>query len=287
MDLRGLLFGLGGLGACRLIGELDHGQAFGQLQRGLKALGQPLRDIGTHDDAVHHHVDVVRKLLVEHRRFGELMERAVDLDPLKTLLEVFGKLFAVLALAAAHHRRQQVKPGAFVQRQHPVDHLADGLAFDRQAGRRRVGHAGARPEQAHVVVDLGDGRHRRARVLRGGLLLDRNSRRQAVDLIDVRLLHHLQELPGVGREQLHVAALALGVDRIEGERRLAGAGEAGEHHELVTRDLEVDPLEIVLAGTANADRAKPACVGLLAVGLEHFIHRSIPDYAHKQSRART
>ncbi len=248
-----------GVGAGRRVGELDDRQPFGELQRGLKTFGQALGDVGAHDDAVHHHVDVVRKLLVEHRRFGELMELAVDLDPLEALLEVFGEFLAVLALAAAHDRRQQVEPRAFGQRQHPVDHLADGLAFDRQAGGRRVGHADARPQQAHVVVDLGDGRHRRARVLRGGLLLDRDGGRQAVDLVDVRLLHHLQELARIGRERLDVAALAFGIDGVEGERRLARAGQAGEHHQLVARDLEVDALQVVLACAANADDAIVRC----------------------------
>ena len=36
-------------------------------------------------------------------------------------------------------------------------------------------------------------------------------------MLDVRLLHHLEELAGVGREALDVAALAFGVDGVEGE----------------------------------------------------------------------
>ena len=62
--------------------------------------------------------------------------------------------------------------------------------------------------------------------------------REAVDLVDVRLLHHLQELAGIGGERLHVAALALGIDGVEGERGLARAREPGEHHQLVARDLD-------------------------------------------------
>ena len=220
----------------RRVGEFDHRQAVGELQRGLEALGQPLADVGAHHDAVHHHVDVVLELLVERGRFRDLVELAVDLDPLETLLQIFGELLAVFALAAAHDRRQQIEPRALGQRQHAVDHLGDGLALDRQAGRGRIGHADARPQQAHVVVDLGDGADGRARILRGGLLLDRDGRRQAVDLVDVRLLHHLQELARIGRQRFDIAALALGVDGVEGERGLAGAGQAGEHHQLVARE---------------------------------------------------
>ncbi len=185
----------------------------------------------------------------------ELVEGAVDLDALKALLEVFGELLAVFALAAAHDRRQQIEPGALGQRQHAVDHLRDDLALDRQARGGRVGHADARPQQPHVVVDLGDGADGRARIFRRRLLLDRDRRRQAVDLVDVGLLHHLQELARIGRQRFDVAALALGIDGVEGERGFAGAGQAGEHHELVARDFQVDVFEIVLARAANRYRA--------------------------------
>ena len=40
---------------------------------------------------------------------------------------------------------------------------------------------------------------------------------QALDEVDVRLVHLAQELPGVGREGLDVAALALGVNGVEGQ----------------------------------------------------------------------
>ncbi len=179
---------------------------------------------------------------------------AVDLEPLEAALHVVGDLLAVLALPPAHHRRGQVEARALRQGEHAVDHLAHRLALDRQAGRGRIGDADARPQKAHVVVDLGHRAHRRARVLRRRLLLDGDRRRQAVDLVDVRLLHHLEELPGVGREQLDVAPLPFRVDRVEGERRLARAGQAGEHHQPVARDGEVDVLEIVLARAAHDDR---------------------------------
>ena len=162
----------------------------------------------------------------------------------------------VFALAAAHDRRQQIKPRALRQRQHAIDHLRDDLAFDRQAGGRRIGHADARPQQPHVVVDLGDGADRRARVFRGGLLLDRNRRRQPVDLVDIGLLHHLQELPRIGRQRLDVAALAFGIDGVERERGFAGARQAREHHQLVARNFDVDVFQIVLARAANGDRTQ-------------------------------
>jgi hypothetical protein len=113
----------------------------------------------------------------------------------------------------------------------------------------------ARPQQAHVIVDLGDGGDGRARVLRRGLLLDRDRRREPVDLVDVGLLHHLEELARIGRERFDIASLALGIDRVEGERRLARARQPREHDELVARDRQVDVLEVVLARAADGDDA--------------------------------
>jgi hypothetical protein len=72
-------------------------------------------------------------------------------------------------------------------------------------------------------------------------------------VVDVRLLHHVKELAGVGRQRLDVAALPLGVDRVEGEARLARAGQARDDHELVAGDVDVDVLEVVLAGAPHLD----------------------------------
>ena len=213
---------------------------------------------GAHHDAVDHDLDVVLQLLVEGRDGVDLVELAVDLDALEAALLQVLQLLAVLALAAADDRRQQVEPRAFRHRQDAVDHLRHGLALDRQAGRGRIGHADARVQQAQIVVDLGDRADGRARVLRGRLLLDRDRRRQAVDRIDVGLLHQLQELARIGRQALDIAPLALGIDRVEGERGLARARQAGDHDQLVARDLDIDVLEIVLAGAANDDFSQHA-----------------------------
>ena len=219
------------------------------------------------------------EFLVERRHFGDLVELAVDFDALVALLHELGELLAVLAFAAAHDRREQIKPRAFRQSKNAVDHLRHGLALDRQAGRRRVGHADARPEQPHVVVDLGDGADRRARIARGGFLLDGNGRRQAVDLVDVRLLHHLQKLPRVGGQALDIAALAFRIDGVEGERGFARARQPGEHHQPVARNIEIDVFEIVLAGAADGDDARIARIPGRVLGrpflVEEVVHREM------------
>ena len=101
-----------------------------------------LQIVAHHHQAVDHHLDVVLALLVERRQLPRSRSSvAVDLDPLEAALLQVGQLLAVLALAAAHDGGQQVEPRALGHLHDPVDHLADGLAFDRQAGGGRVGHA--------------------------------------------------------------------------------------------------------------------------------------------------
>ncbi len=72
-------------------------------------------------------------------------------------------------------------------------------------------------------------------------------------MLDVGLLHHLEELARVGAEALDVAALALGIDGVEGEAGLARARQAGDHRQALARDVDVDPLEIVLARAADGN----------------------------------
>src|SRR5439155_1355051 len=93
----------------------------------------------------------------------------------------------------------------------------------------------------------------RPRVLRSRLLLDRDRGRQPLDRVHLGLLHLLEELARIGRERLDVAALALGIDRVEGQRRFSGPREPRDDDELVARDLEIDVLEVVLAGAPDDD----------------------------------
>ncbi len=197
------------------------------------------------------HLDRVLLLLVELGRVGELMGLAVDPGPAEALGLQLPEQLDVLTLAAADHRRQHLEPGALVVGHDPVDDLLRGLALDRGAADRAVRTAGAGVEQAKVVVDLGDRADGRARVLRGRLLVDRHRGREPLDEVDVGLVHLAEELARVGRQRLDVATLALGEDRVERERGLAGPGQPREHDERVAGKVERDVLEVVLARTPD------------------------------------
>ena len=82
----------------------------------------------------------------------------------------------------------------------------------------------------------------------GGLLVDGNGRRQAGDLVHIRLVHPAKEHPGVAGQALDIAALAVGVDGVEGKARLARAGQTGHNDEFFTREGQIH----VFSGCAPA-----------------------------------
>ncbi len=124
---------------------------------------------------------------------------------------------------------------------------------DRRAADVAVRVADPRPEQAQVVVDLGDRADRRARVARRRLLVDRDRRGKTLDRVHVRLVHLAQELARVGAQRLDVAALTLGVDRVERQRGLAGPRQPRNDDEGVSRDRDVDVLQVVFPGARDDD----------------------------------
>ena len=221
------------------------------------AVGVPRPVLGrlgaTDDEPVDDHLDRVALVPVERRRLGEVVLRAVDPHADEALLARPLEDPVPLGLAVLDQGSEDEQPGALREGQDLVDDLADRLALDLAAAVRAVGMADAGEQEPQVVVDLGDGPDRGPRVPAGALLVDGDRGRQAVDLVDVRLLHLAQELPGIGAQALDVAALALGVDGVEGEAGLAAPRQAGDHDQAVTREGDVDVLEVVLAGSEHHD----------------------------------
>ena len=234
------------------VDHVDDHEALAEAGGGLDRLRQPQAQVGLHDEPVDDDVDRVLELLVE---LGDAVVEqdlhAVDLRAREALADQLLEDVLVLALAVAHERRVDREPRALVEPQHLVDDRVDRLAGDRLAADRAVRPADPRVEQAEVVVDLGDRADGRARVARGRLLVDRDRRAEAVDVVDVRLLHHLEELARVRGERLDVAALPLRVDRVEGKARLPGAREPGDADQAIPRQPDGDVLQVVLAGAVD------------------------------------
>ena len=137
----------------------------------------------------------------------------------------------------------------------PVRDALRGVASHHLPAPAAVEPGEARVQQLQVVVDLRHGADRRARGPDLVGLVDRDGRRYAVDAVGAGPVHAVEELAGVGREGFDVAPLPLGVHRVEGERGLAGAADAGDDDELAQGKVDVEPFQVVLAGSADGDRA--------------------------------
>ena len=72
-------------------------------------------------------------------------------------------------------------------------------------------------------------------------------------MIDVGFLDALEELARVGGEGFDVAALAFGVDGVEGEGGFARAGDTADYGQGIVRDVDVDAFEVVGPGSTDCD----------------------------------
>ena len=201
---------------------------------------------GLYHYAVHDYVYAVLKGLGEADLIlAESLDLPVDAYANEALaLYALQDLF-VHALLLAHHRGQQRDPGALALIHDEACDLVHALAADGPPADRAVRHAYARVQKAQIVVDFRDGSDRGARVLGGGLLVYGNGRGKAIDGVHVGLVDLAEELPCVGREALHVAALAFGVDGIESQGALARARKPGDDHHLVPWYRKVYILEVM------------------------------------------
>ena len=212
----------------------------------LDGVGEAAGEVGLHDQPVDDDLDVVLLVFVERDLLRQIVQAAVDAGADKPRPLGVLEHLDMLALLAVDHRGQNLKFGALRQLHHPVDDLVDGLLADLLAALGAVGHAHPGPQQAQIVVDLRDCAHGGTGVFGGGLLVDGDGRGQALDVVEIRLVHLAQKLPGIGGQRLHIPPLALGIDGVEGKARLAGAGQAGKDHQLVPGDLQIHILEVVL-----------------------------------------
>jgi hypothetical protein len=157
--------------------DLDLGHTVGQLERRLQGLGEAPGDAVAPHQPVDHDLDGVLFVARQLDALGRLVQLAVDPGAGEALGRQVGQQRLVGALAAPHHRRQHLEPGALGQLHDAVDDLLRGLPRDLGAARGAVDHADAGEEQAQVVVDLGDRAHGRTRVAGGALLVDRDGGR--------------------------------------------------------------------------------------------------------------
>ena len=236
----------------------------------LHRVGQAGADALPHDQAVHHDLNGVLLVLVQLDLLREIVDAPVHADADVALLLGVGQHLFVHTLLTAHHRGEHHEAGALGEGLDLVDDLIHGLLLDLLTAHGAVRGAHAGVEQTEVIVDLGDGTHRGAGVLGGGLLVDGDGGGQPFYEVYVGLVHLPQKHTGVGGQGLHETAVALGVDRVEGQGGLTRARESRHDHQLVPGDLYVDILQVVDAGALDDDG---------------FLHIWVPFFGNVQSNA--
>ena len=247
--LAGVVLAKGGL----LVGggDVQHHQSTGQGRGNLDGVGQTPGEVLLHNEAVDDDFNVMLLVLVQRDFLGQVVDAAVDARADVAAPAGVLQYLVVLALLAADDRGQQLKTRALGELHNLVDNLVDGLPPDFAPTLGAVGHADARPEQAQVIVNLGDGPDGGAGVLGGGLLVDGDGGAQTVNLVDVRLVHLPQELPRVGGQRLDIAPPALGIDGVESQTGFARARQARQDDQLVTREVDIDIFQVVFPRTAD------------------------------------
>ena len=154
----------------------------------------------------------------------------------------------MFAFFAPDYGSKNLHPGSFGLGGQLVDNLVNGLLLDFLAALGAVRRADAGPKQAQIVVNFRHCAHGGSGVFGGGLLVDGNGGRQALDIIHVRFFHLPQKHPSIGGKRLHVTALALGINGVKGQRAFARAGDAGDHRQRVPGDDDVYILQIMHSG---------------------------------------
>ena len=225
-----------------------------QAQRRFDRFGQALFHVAADYQPVDDDLDVVVDVTIESLYLvdaAQIQHLAVDAHACIALPGEVAELRVVVALAAAHHRRKHLESGTGGKLHDPIHDLLRRLALDDLSGLRIVLEADAGVQQPQVVVYLRDRSDCGARVAAGAFLIDGDRRRQAFEKVHIGLVHLPEELARIGRERLDIAPLPLGVDRVEGERRLAAARQPGENDHAIARQFDIHIAQVVLPRTAD------------------------------------
>ena len=205
---------------------------------------------------VNHQFNIVPLLFVQVQSLGFIQHQGFAVNPDTDKSGAAGRLQHVLVFPflAAHLGGQNGNPAVLGEGQDGVNDLLHRLPLHRTAAFGAMGLAHPGKEQAQVVVNLGDGAHGGTRIVGHALLVNGDGGRKALNVVHVGLVHPAQELAGVGGEGFDVTPLPLGIDGVKGQRAFAGAGYAGDDHQLIPGDGYFYILEVMLAGTLNVDK---------------------------------
>ena len=153
----------------------DH-QAVCQMQGCLDGVGQAFGHVFLALKAVNHHLNAVLFIFFQLDVFTGFSGLAVyDQTDIALLFQMVQQLF-MLPLLTAHHRRQNLKPGAGLQSLNGVHNLVHTLRLNNLAAFWAVGNANTGIKQTEIVIYFRHCPNSRTGVPVGGFLVNGNGR---------------------------------------------------------------------------------------------------------------
>jgi len=134
-------------------------------ERRLDRVCEALAIVLIHLQAIHNHRDIVVLVAIELRGIGQVVRLAVHHRTHEPVFAGALEDLPELALSPSDDRREYLETCAFPPGEDTVDDLRGALPEHRLVAVRAVRDSHTGPEQSQVVVDLGDGSHRRPGVL--------------------------------------------------------------------------------------------------------------------------
>ncbi len=226
-------------------------RAVSHVERRINCLRKPAADPFPHYQSVNDDVNIVFCMSVEARVFAQIDHAPIHPRAHKPLaLQLFEQV-EKLSLSATRHRGKDVEACSGGMVQNLIKQAIPALSGDRLPALNAVECSEACVQNAEVVVHLRHRSYRASGIASRCLLFYRNRGRKAGDLIYVRLLHLLHELPGVCGKRLDVPALTFGVDSVKRHRALAGTRNARETDQTVLRERQVHRAKVVHSCTTD------------------------------------
>ena len=114
-------------------------------------------------------------------------------------------------------------------------------------------HTNSGIKQTQIVINFRYGTHSGTRVMTGCFLVDGNSGRKPINLVNIRLFHLTQKLSGIRGQRFHISALSFRVKGIKGKGAFPGAADTCKDHQFISGNGQIYIFQVVLSGTPDDD----------------------------------
>ena len=115
-------------------------------------------------------------VLIQSNFFTQISRLAIDANPDKTILQQLLKFFLKFALLSSDEGSEKIDFCIFRKSEDMIHHHIDGLGFDFFSALIAMRDTDSGEKEPQIIIDLGDGPHRRAGILAGCALFNGNGR---------------------------------------------------------------------------------------------------------------